>query len=309
MNIVLLGAAGFIGTNLVLKLAEEGNFITLVDKKMHYFDHFSRLGLENIRYIETDFSAQTDFKQILYGQDVVYHLFSSTIPANSGKKIIDDFTENVIATMKMLDSCVDIGIKKVVFLSSGGTVYGKDIICPVKEDDSTNPINSYGVQKLTIEKILYLYNCIYQLDYRIIRLSNPYGPFQRPNGKVGVITTLVFKALNGEKIDIYGDGSVIRDFIYIDDAINAIINIVNGPSDYRLFNVGSGVGTSILEVIELVKKVIKKDMIINYYEGRTVDVPINILNVERYIKCYGEIQTIKLEDGISRTVEFIKNYY
>lgn len=107
-----------------------------------------------------------------------------------------------------------------------GQVYGKEVDCPLKEKTATNPISSYGVQKVTIEKLLYLYRYMYGLDYRIIRLANPYGPYQRPNGVLGAVTTFTYKALKGDKIVVYGDGSVVRDFIYIDDAIRAIMKIV-----------------------------------------------------------------------------------
>ena len=123
--------------------------------------------------------------------------------------------------------CIRCGVKKVVFVSSGGTVYGKEVDCPLKEKTATNPISSYGVQKITIEKLLYLYRYMYGLDYRIIRLANPYGPYQRPNGVLGAVTTFTYKALKGDEITVYGDGSVVRDFIYIDDAIRAIMKIVN----------------------------------------------------------------------------------
>lgn len=147
-------------------------------------------------------------------------------------------------------------MKKVVFISSGGTVYGKESSCPLSENTPTNPISSYGVQKITIEKLLYLYNYMYGLDYRIIRLANPYEPYQRPDGVLGAVTTFTYKALKGEKINVYGDGSVIRDFIYIQDAVRAIIKVVNGESEHHVFNLGCGYGTSIKKLLETIENLV-----------------------------------------------------
>ena len=115
-------------------------------------------------------------------------------------------------------------MKKIIFISSGGTIYGEGK-CPLSEEAPTNPITTYGIQKLTIEKIIYLYSYIHGIDYRIVRMANPYGPYQRPNGKLGAVTTFTYKALKNEMIEIYGDGTNVRDYIYIDDAIAAIINV------------------------------------------------------------------------------------
>ena len=182
MNIIILGAAGFIGTNLAIALSKENNHhITLVDRDISYFNAIQALSLKNTSISISDFTDKTDFDTLLNGQDIVYHLWSTTIPTTSNQHIPQEFLANVSSTMFLLESCVRCNVKKIVFLSSGGTVYGKERFCPIKEDTITNPINSYGIQKLTIEKLLYLYNYLYNLDYRIIRLSNPYGPYQSPN--------------------------------------------------------------------------------------------------------------------------------
>ena len=222
--------------------------------------------------------------------------------------IATELIANVVMTAKMLDACVKTGVQKVVFISSGGTVYGKEGACPLKEDMLTNPISSYGIQKITIEKLLYLYNYLHGLDYRIVRLANPYGPYQRPNGVLGAITTFTYKAINGDEIIVYGDGTVVRDFIYIDDAIRAIVNIAEGESEHKTFNVGCGYGTSIREVLEAIEKALGVEMNVRYVEGRKVDVPVNYLDISRYEQVYGEITRVSLQDGVVRTAEFLKRY-
>lgn len=309
MKIILFGAAGFIGTNLTIKLAcDSKNEITLVDKSKAFFEPIKKLGL-NIRIIESDFSENTNFDSILIGQDVVYHLVSTTVPTTSNKHIADELKANVVTTSCMLDACVRKGINKVIFISSGGTVYGKEVNCPIKENISTDPISSYGIQKVTIEKLLFLYQYLYGLDYRVIRLANPYGPYQRPNGVLGAVTTFTYKALLNEEILVFGDGSVVRDFIFIDDAIRGILNIVNGTNKHRTFNLGCGYGTSIQKVLLTIQKVLGCDMKIIYKEGRKVDVPINYLDINRYEKAYGDLNPISLYVGIKKTADFIKSSY
>ena len=197
-------------------------------------------------------------------------------------------------------------MKKVVFISSGGTVYGKESNCPLSEITATNPICSYGLQKVAIEKLLYLYHYMYGLDYRIIRLANPYGPYQRPNGVLGAITTFTYKALKGEEIQVYGDGTVVRDFIYIDDAIRAILQIVEGENQHHIFNLGCGYGTSIKEVLNIIKDTLDVELNVVYKERRAVDVPTNYLDISRYEKYYGSLNPISLEEGIKKTAAFIK---
>lgn len=306
MKIAILGAAGFIGTNLAIRLsAARDNVITLIDKKEEFFFKIKDLHLPNVCFKTSSLDLTMDFS-ILKGEDVVYHLVSTNIPTTSNQHITQDLQTNVLFSSNLFEACVKYGVKKVVFISSGGTVYGMEAKCPLPEDTPTNPISSYGVQKITIEKLLYLYNYMYGLDYRIIRLANPYGPYQRPNGILGAVSTFTYKALRKEKIIVYGDGSVVRDFIYIDDAINAMINIVDGENKNRLFNLGSGYGTSVNEVLFSIENVLKCKLDIEYKEGRAVDVPVNYLDISRYEKYYGKLNPISIDEGVRKTAEFMK---
>lgn len=304
MNILILGAAGFIGTNLAIALAKDpANKITLVDKSRLFF--CADVMAENVKIVETDLGMNMDYS-ILKNSDVVYHLISTNVPTTSNQHISQDIETNVLFSSHLFEACIKYGVKKVVFMSSGGTVYGKESACPLSEKTPTNPISSYGVQKVTIEKLLYLYNYMYGLDYRIIRLANPYGPYQRPNGILGAVTTFTYKALRGDVITVYGDGSVIRDFIYIDDAVRGILNIVNGENAPHTFNLGCGYGTSISEVLDAVKLALGHEINVVYKAGRAVDVPVNYLDISRYEKYYGGLNPISLEDGIKKTAEFMK---
>lgn len=310
MNIVILGAAGFIGTNLALEMIKQNtDNITLVDKDRSYFTNKTLLEAENVVIKEKDFLLETDYDELVREQDIVYHLISTNIPTNSNQHIPQDLISNVVVSSYLLEACVRQKVKKVVFISSGGTVYGKEKGCPLNEETMTNPISSYGIQKITIEKLLYLYKYMYNLDYRVIRLANPYGPYQRPNGVLGAVTTFTYKALKNEEITVYGDGNVVRDYIFIDDAVRAIMNIVNGESRYKTFNVGCGYGTSLNQLLNIVKESLNLELNVVYKPGRKVDVPVNYLDISRYEQEYGKFNPISLQEGIRITADFMRNQY
>ena len=312
MKIILLGAAGFIGTNLVLNLANNqklDNEITVVDRDRKFFRVLENMNIPNLKIVESELTMDSDYEDLVAEQDIVYHLISTTVPTTSNQHIAEELKGNVVLSANLFEACVHQDVKKVVFLSSGGTVYGKESQCPLKEETPTNPITSYGIQKVSIEKLLYLYNYMYGLDYRIIRLSNPYGPYQRPNGVLGAVTTFTYKALKGEEINVYGDGSVVRDFIYIDDAIRGIQNIVEGKTGYRIFNLGCGYGTSIKQVLETIERALNIKLNVKYTTARKVDVPVNYLDIGRYEAAFGSLKAASLDEGIRKTAEFMKEFY
>jgi len=309
MKILLLGGAGFIGTNLAIQLAKDpSNEITVADRDPLFFQQIDKLKLPNVRTAVSDLSPDADYDFLLAGQEIVYHLISTSMPTNSNRHIPEELKANVLLSANLFEACVRQKTKKVVFISSGGTVYGKESACPLGEETPTNPISSYGVQKITIEKLLYLYNYMYDLDYRIIRLANPYGPYQRPNGVLGAVTTFTWKAIRGEQIEVYGDGSVIRDFIYIDDAIRGILKIADGNASEHVFNLGSGQGTSIRQVLETVEEALGVRLNVKYTEARPVDVPVNYLDISRYESAFGPLHPIQLAEGIRKTAEFMRNH-
>ena len=310
MRIVLLGATGFIGTNLTIKLAEDpANDITVVGRDRAHYKDIESFGFDNVRFVRSDLTPETGFDELVGGADTVYHLLCSIVPTTSNIHIPEELRTNVLLSANLFEACVRQGVKKVVFLSSGGTVYGREAKCPITEDTPTNPITSYGVQKITIEKLLYLYNYMYGLDYRIIRLSNPYGPYQRPNGILGAVTTFTYKALRGEEIKVYGDGSVVRDFIFIDDAVRGILKIVHGETEHRTYNLGSGYGTSIKTVLQTIEDVLGTSLIVNYSDARPVDVPVNYLDIQRFEKAFGKLNPLDLGTGIGMTADFMRKHY
>ena len=310
-KILILGAAGFIGTNLTLRLLHDHKKLILFDKSDSIYtnevkkaDQDGRVSIKKGLFTEL---MQEDWHKVipeLNEVETVYHLISTTCPTNSNQNIAGEVQENLISTIRFLDACVQAKIPKVVFLSSGGTVYGKEHTGLCREEEEAFPITVYGMQKLSIEKTLYLYWNMYGLDYRIVRLSNPYGPYQKPNGIQGVVTTFTWNALHDLPVSVYGDGSVVRDYIYIDDAIDGILTIANGCGSYRLYNLGSGKGFSVRQVIELLKQKFPKELKVQFLSGRKVDVPINILDISRFENDYGKLHPIELSDGIDRLINY-----
>lgn len=305
MRVSILGAAGFIGTNLIMSLMRDvSNDILAVDESVDYFSECVRE--PNVRLCECRFHTGTDFKSLLAGQEVVYHLVSTNNPTCSNHNIGKDIADNILISINILEACVANHVNKVIFISSGGTVYGNKVTCPIKESAVTNPINTYGIQKLTIEKLFYLYHHMHGLDYSIVRLANPYGPHQRPNGRLGVVTTFAYKALRNEVLTVYGDGNVVRDYIYIDDAVDGILRIADSRSEEKVFNLGSGKGTCVNQVIEIIQKILERDVAVEYIASRSVDVPANVLDVTKYRATFGVGDVTPLEKGIRLTLDYLK---
>lgn len=312
MNVLILGAGGFIGTNLVKRLAEIEivKNIKLVDFDSRYFETIKQLNLENVKYVSMTFDQIIcHFDDLCKNQNLVFHLISTTIPSTTNQHISEEINNNTIFTTKLCESLAKNSVQKLIYISSGGTVYGDKGDCALDENTNLDPINAYGLQKLISEEVISLYNHLYRFDYNIVRLSNPYGPYQRPNGKLGALTTFTYKAMNNETIHVYGDGSVVRDYIYIEDVITAIMNISFNNTKYHVYNIGSGVGVSLNKLIKIIEKSINKNVSISYEHERDVDLPINYLNVNRYESEFGKCSVTNIDKGVELTKNFLNNFY
>lgn len=306
MNVVVMGAAGFIGTNLSIGLLKEGvEKLILVDEKSEYFISNPIINDDKVSIILKSFSRHTDFTDVVNKNDIVFHLISTTNPSSSNRHISDEITDNIAITVNLLEACVKKEVQRIIFVSSGGTIYG-EAECPIREDADENPINTYGIQKITLEKLLYLYHYLYGLDYRIGRLSNPYGPYQRPNGRLGAISTFTYRALTNKTIEVYGDGTAVRDYIYIDDAISALLKIGFSDCIYKIYNIGSGVGISINEIIEKIRHLLGVELNVRYISERKVDLKKNYLNISRYQDEFGKICNVDINEGIVRTADSLR---
>jgi UDP-glucose 4-epimerase len=230
--------------------------------------------------------------------DIVFHLISTTLPATSNKDLQFDLSSNVLPTLQMLDMAKSSSTQKVIFISSGGTVYGMPNHIPISEDHETNPICGYGIHKLSIEKYLHLFYYLWKLDYGVLRLSNPYGVGQPVNRPQGVIANFVHRVISHEPLEVWGDGRVVRDYVYIDDVIAACLLLITHQGPSRVFNIGTGIGLMLLDLISKIESITGQRIDVKFQEARSVDVPVNVLDISRAISELGWRPQTDIETGI-----------
>lgn len=298
MNCLVLGGAGFIGSHLCDALFAAGHYVRVFEKRDASRRNIEHLA-DRIEMIEGDFSDARAVCDALKGMEVVYHLIGTTLPQSSNTDIPYDLSSNVIATVRMLDGCIQAGVSKVIFASSGGTVYGIPQQIPIPEDHPADPICSYGIHKLAIEKYLQLYWYLYGLDYTILRVANPFGPRQPVDRNQGAVAAFIHKALCGEPIEIWGDGSTVRDYIHISDVSAAFLAALTSSHENRIFNIGSGIGRSLLEIIVEIEKGINRRLDVRFTAGRKIDVPVNVLATERAERVMRWAPSISFQEGIA----------
>lgn len=300
MNCVILGGGGFLGYHLCQALLTAGHRVRIFDRpNLERFSLLDNSG--SVEWIEGDFVNQGDLEPAISGCDIIYHLVSTTLPKSSNENPLYDIETNVIGTLRLLD-LVKGKNKKIIFISSGGTVYGIPEEVPIKESHPTNPICSYGIGKVTIEKYLHLYHHLYNLDYCVFRLANPFGERQKVTAAQGVIAVLLHKALHDQPIEIWGDGTVIRDYLYVKDAIAPVVKAITYRGDCRIFNVGSGEGRSLNEVLAAIGVLLGKQVICTYTPARAFDVPSNVLDISLASQLLNWTPKTSFHEGLRRTL-------
>jgi UDP-glucose 4-epimerase len=302
---LILGGNGFIGSHLIDRLAKDRHSIRVLDK---YAEKY-RAPLKNVEYIFEDFQNRGILREALNGVDIVYHLVNTTTPKTSNDDPEFDVQSNVISTLYLLDQCVQQSIKKIIFISSGGAVYGVPDVLPIAENHTLDPISSYGITKLSIEKYLHLYHRLYGMEYTIIRPSNPYGERQNPEGIQGVISIFLGRLFKNEPVEIWGDGHIVRDFIYIKDLVDGIARAAFVQTTNCIFNMGSGVGYSLNDIISIIESVVGKKIQVDHKAGRAFDVPEIYLDITRAQKELDWVPRIEIQEGILRTWKFIQNLH
>lgn len=303
-NILILGGLGFIGSNLV----EE--FLTYPAKYNIFIYEFpgkqNRFG-NDIELIEGDFNNQLEVEKVFRENkiDQVFHLVSNTIPATSNENILYDIESNLVPTINLLNTLVKHKVLKIVFFSSGGSVYGVPENNPVSESHPTFPISSHGTIKLTIEKYLHLFNRLYGLNYLIFRPGNPYGPYQSSD-KQGLINVFFRRMVKNQDVFVRGDGSAFRDYIYIKDMVRVVkgITVDIDSVNNEIINLGSGQGLTINEIISFLKSELSYKGTVHYDRMLSSDVPGIILNVDKMKKLF-PLQLTTLQEGIRKMLDTI----
>ncbi len=306
MKALVIGGNGFIGTALVDQLIGRGIKVRVFDR---YPSRYKE-PVDGVEYMIGDFANQGEVHQAVSGVNWVFHLAYTTLPETSNDDPVYDVRSNVIDTIQLLRECVECEVDKFVFVSSGGTVYGVPQSVPIKEDHPNDPICSYGITKLTIEKYLALFHHTKKLEYAVARIANPYGERQNPDAKQGAIGVFLGCIARRQPITVYGDGEVVRDFIYIYDSADALIacaDYVAAPNAPRVFNVGSGQGYSLNQIVETIRKVVDVEVRVLHTPARNVDVKSNVLDIELARKLLKWEPKVDLETGVKKSWEWIKS--
>jgi UDP-glucose 4-epimerase len=302
MKIGILGASGFIGSGLT------NHFITnKTEIELHLFsrniiknDNFPR----NIKFHKFDLNEKKNLKE-LYEVDILYYLISDGIPLTSWNSPIDEFVKNLIPFVTLIEKIKTGKLKKIIFTSSAGTIYGqsKD---KISENSLKFPFSPYGIAKLTTEYFLDYFKMKHNISYEIYRISNIYGPNQKINKGLGLINTLIENHVNGKETIIYGDGSTLRNYIYIRDVVTILgKSIDNNLNESNIINLASNDNLSINNIITVIEKTISQNLKIKYSTKRNSDNPFIAINNEKLLNSNPKFILTPLDKGILETYKSI----
>jgi UDP-glucose 4-epimerase len=307
MKTLILGGAGFIGSHLAEALLAQGHEVRIFDRP-HIQIPAELEECHGIEWMQGDFLSMADIQAAVDGVELIFHLVSTTLPKNSNDDPGYDVGTNVIGSLHLLDAAVRVGIRKIVFISSGGTIYGIPSQIPIPETHPTDPLVSYGISKLAIEKYLKLYHELHGLDYAVLRVANPYGERQRTDMAQGAVAVFAKKALAGETIEIWGDGSVTRDYIYIADLIEAFVLAASYQGQERIFNIGGGHGLSLNQLLATLEELLARPVNRRFLPARNFDVHVNILDITRAREVLGWAPRTSFKVGLQRTLQWLSSH-
>lgn len=293
MNILVLGGNGFIGSHVVDALWAAGHSVSVFDRGPDPW----RKPLDGVRYYLGDFSDRLQLAEALQGIDVVAHLISTTVPSTSNLDPIADIQSNLMNTVQLLQLMGAAGVSRILYLSSGGTVYGVPQRVPITEDSPLNPICSYGVVKVAIEKYLAMFQHLYGLSPLILRPSNPFGSRQGHLGVQGVVGTFMRKIVDGDQITIWGDGTVKRDYIDVRDLARLCLAAIESNLT-GAYNVGYGEGKTINDVIAAIERVTGRSANTTYVKARRFDVPEIVLDITKAKAAFGWQPKVAFDEGL-----------
>lgn len=301
----MTGGAGFIGSHLVEALLQDGWSVRVLDCQPPSHTNIEG-GSERVEWILGDFADRNVARRALDGIGTLFHYASTTLPATAYGQSIQDVMENLVGTLNLLEEALNRGCTRLVFPSSGGTVYGPAEQTPIPENHPAQPICSHGIVKLAIENYIRLLSRERGLKYVIFRYANPYGPRQRSTGVQGAVAVFTHRILTRQPIEIWGDGSVVRDYFYIDDLVRA--TVMAASSDHAInetFNIGSGVGVSVRELVSLIEETVELSAIVKFGQARPFDVPVNILAIDKAKSRLGWSPRLSLREGLQKTIQHL----
>lgn len=293
MRFVVIGGNGFIGKNIARMMNSNTNEVIIIDKTC-------KNALTNgIQYMCGDISCLSEISSFITQGDCIIDLAWSNVPVSSGTQIGDDVKNNVADNARLFELCVTKRVDRIVFMSSGGTVYGKPQYLPINEEHPNNPNSIYGLNKLFVEKLLTMITRNTSTKGISIRMSNPYGMWQRPFTGQGIIPTFLASAILDKPVEVWGDGHSVRDYVYISDAVKGIMALCKYEGEHSVFNIGSNKGASIIDIIDTIQRIIQKELRVIHKTESKVEVNQNILDCALMNQEAGWQATTSLTDGIT----------
>lgn len=294
---LILGGGGFIGTNLTERLCSAGQPVI----------NFSRSWLTRragVEYVKPDPDSSGQLDRLIARAGIVYHMAHGFSPRTALERMDLDLLSSMELNFQVMQACEIHGVP-LLYLSSGGTVYGATAVVPTPEEAETHPIGPYGLSKLTAERYLELRHKFNGLDHRILRISNPYGPWQFGRNSQGVIGTWLHRIRSGEAIEIWGDGEVVRDYIYVEDVAEALVRVAEYEGPKRIFNIGSGEGISLNRLLAELHHLFDGGVRCQYRPAGPADVPVSILDITRAERELGWHPRIGIGEGLRRTLDWV----
>ncbi|MSO79707.1 MAG: NAD-dependent epimerase/dehydratase family protein [Acidimicrobiia bacterium] len=311
MRVLVTGGAGFIGSTLVDRLLAEGYDVDVVDD-------LSTGSLGNLADARAQLQQKMTFQRLDVRSDamrelilhrkpeVVYHLAAQADVRVSVTNPMLDAEVNIIGSLNVIQAALDAGARKVVFSGSGGTLYGVPDAMPTREGHPQRPLSPYGVSKKAVGDYLHYFREIHGLEYSVLALANVYGPRQDPHGEAGVIAIFAGKLLAGERPTIFGDGEQTRDFVFVDDVVDAFARAID-KADGLIVNIGSGIETSVQQLFDLMAAATDYPEPARYAPARAGELRRSALDPGRAAIHLGWKPFTTLEEGTTRTVDYFRN--
>lgn len=303
-KILVTGGAGFIGSNLVDRLVSEGHQVCVVDDlSSGRKDYLNPLAIfYNLEIASEKMSQVFEIEKF----DFVYHLAAQIDVRRSVAHPVFDNLVNIVGGLNIIQLSYQNKVKKIIFLSTGGALYGETENIPTPEDAPTYPLSPYGIHKLTLEKYLNYYREVYGQNYIVLRLSNVYGPRQYKGGEAGVIANFVEAAVNHNDCVLNGDGLQTRDFLFVSDAVDALSQ-AKEVDFYGELNVSTGREVNLISVIAAIEKATSEKLNYTQMEGKLGEQRRSCLSYQKAHEILGYEPKIDLQEGIRQTVEWTKS--
>lgn len=309
MRTLVTGAAGFIGSTLVDRLLADGHTVVGIDDLStgRRVNLTSAEADPDFTFIEADIT-DADLGAIVAEAkpEVIFHLAAQISVRHSVDNPQFDATVNVVGTIRLAEAARAHGVRKIVHTSSGGSIYGTPPVYPTGEDVPTDPASPYAASKVAGEVYLNTFRHLYGLDCSHIAPGNVYGPRQDPHGEAGVVAIFAKALLAGEATKIFGDGTDSRDYVYVDDVVDAFVKASGEAGSGQRFNVGTGISTTVRDLHSSIAKAVGTADDPEFYPPRLGDLRKSQLDISRGAEVLGWRPQVDIDEGIERTVEFFR---